>query len=115
MGRLLASLSKRIGSRVKRTLGLPPYGPFAQDLVIVATRRTGSSYLCDCLRSFPDALSLREIYNPSGTSGPGGVISALARRSTQAFSGWRDKNLIELARSDPMRHWAMLAVIARAQ
>jgi hypothetical protein len=115
MGPLLASLSRRIGSRIKRTLGLPPYGRLAQDLVIIATRRTGSSFLCDCLRSFPDALSLREIYNPSGTSGSGGVIPALARRSGQAFSGWRDKKLIEWARSDPMRHWAMLAAIARAK
>lgn len=111
----MASLHKRIVSRIKRALRLPPYDRPSQELVIIATRRTGSSYLADCLRSFPGALSLREIYNPSGTTGPQRVLSALARRSGQPFRGWRDKQLIEWARSDPMRHWEMLAAIARAR
>jgi len=115
MRRLFRNLSKRITSRIKRTLGLPPYSRYVQELVIIATRRTGSSFLADCLRSFPDALSLREVYNPSGTTGSRRVVSALERRSGRSFAGWRDKELIEWARRNPMRHWKMLAAIARAQ
>jgi hypothetical protein len=39
------------------------------EVPIIATQRTGSNFLCDCLGAFSRALELQETFTPSGALG----------------------------------------------
>lgn len=108
-------LHKRILRRLRRlfkgsSADRPP------ELLIVATQRTGSNYLCECLRGFSLALVLREIFHRRSVLGSNGatfVLPELSARLGISAETDSDPALVDFFQREPARAWATLADIAK--
>ena len=100
--------------RVRRLFSGPP-SELPPELLIVATQRTGSNYLCECLRAFSLALVLREIFHRRsvlGTNGATFVLPDLSARLGISAETDSDPALVDFFQREPARAWATLADIA---
>ena len=86
-------------------------------ILVLGTARTGSNYLFQALRSFPEVMALSEVFNPSGAFGiehyRSALLPALADRDGIAYEGEKDSRLIARLRADPESALADLQILAR--
>lgn len=86
-----------------------------QELLIIATQRTGSNFVCECLRAFSGALVLMEVFHSKSVQGTGRVrylLPELGVRLGLQPANPSDPALVQAFRADPARAWAALADIA---
>lgn len=110
---LTTTLVEKVVRRVRRRV----LGPLLiKNLVIVATRRTGSNFLCDCIRAFPHTLSLQEIYSrqASGLQRFKLVLKELGNKLGIDFANHMDPRRAEYFQRYPNESWRALAEIAAA-
>ncbi len=86
-----------------------------EELLIIATQRTGSNFLSECLRAFARTLVLREIFHNRSVLGANGqsyVLDELGKRLGLPISSSSEPELVSFFRREPARAWSMLAEIA---
>ena len=103
--RVLKKLARRF--REQLTVAKP-----LQEVLVIATQRTGSNFMVECLRAFSRSFVLLEVFHGRSVQGINAaryMLPDLANRLGVSASNGKDPALVEAFRNDPARAWAALA------
>lgn len=106
-------IRRLFGSREKRDLETVDSRP-CDEIVVLATPRSGTNYFCECLTEFNEVRGFYEIFNPAAVMGAGKrVVPLLNQELDLAATDARDKDLVRTFRRQPSRALDALAVAGR--
>lgn len=88
-----------------------------QEIVIVASPRSGSNFFCECLGALPEVAGLHEVFNPRGVFGLGGrILPAVCDRfGLTDVESAKDPQVVKVFRKTPLEALEVLATVLREQ
>jgi hypothetical protein len=100
----------------RRWWGSPAKTDF-NEIVILASPRSGSNFFCECIGALPEVAGFYELFNPNGVFGIGRRIlpDICDRFGLTDVENAKDPRLIQIFRQDPLEALDALATSSRQQ
>lgn len=91
--------------------------PAFNEIVILASPRSGTNFFCECIGALPEVIGYYELFNPQGVFGLGGRILPLVtdRFGLTDVENAKDPRLVKIFRKTPLEALDTLASVSREQ
>lgn len=102
---------------IRQRLSGGPAKPDFNEIVIIASPRSGSNFFCECLGALPQVAGFYELFNPQGAYGLGSRILPVVgkRLGLTDIESAKDPRLVKIFRQTPLEALDALATAAREQ